>query len=298
MATQNVCRYFKFGFCRYMDKCRFKHVKELCENHDCEVISCSLRHPKICRFYRDYNRCKFGEWCYFKHVEKIENSKEIFDKLKALEKLVEEKDSLITILANKIKIIEETIFVNKETDVAVTENLIVEAEIFKCDNCEFESNSKKGLHIHKKKKHAKQYKCDLCEEVFESETEGKMHRKTHSFKSRFVATKFEEQICENCSFKCKSIYTMEVHVGKCNTDNFECGLCDSKFKDLDSLELHLRTCEIYECAECYEKSRFLSEMKKHIREDHEETGLYLNNLKIDLENLSEVIAKSYLASDL
>ena len=49
---------------------------------------------------------------------------------------------------------------------------------------------------------------------------------------------------------------MEVHVGKCNTDNFECGLCDSKFKDLDTLELHLRTCEIYECAEFYEKSRF------------------------------------------
>ena len=176
MATQNVCRYFKFGFCRYMDKCRFKHVKELCENHDCEVISCSLRHPKICRFYRDYNRCKFGEWCYFKHVEKIENSKEIFDKLKALEKLVEEKDSLITILANKIKIIEETIFVNNETDVVVTENLIVEAEICKCDNCEFESNSKKGLHIHKKKKHTKQFKYDLCVEVFESEIEGKLQK--------------------------------------------------------------------------------------------------------------------------
>ena len=96
MATQNVCKYHKFGFCKYSEKCRFPHVKEECENKECEVRSCNLRHPKICTYYKDYRRWKFGEWCSFKHVEKIEiNKREIFEKLDRLEKLVKVKDSII-----------------------------------------------------------------------------------------------------------------------------------------------------------------------------------------------------------
>ena len=37
----------------------------------------NLRHPKKCKIFRDYNWCKFGEWCFFTH-ESIEN-KEILD---------------------------------------------------------------------------------------------------------------------------------------------------------------------------------------------------------------------------
>ena len=54
---------------------------------------------------------------------------------------------------------------------------------------------------------------------------------------------------------------MEVHVGKCYSNNFDCGLCDAKFEDLSSLELHLRTCEMYECPKCYLKLRDLSKIK-------------------------------------
>ena len=102
----------------------------------------------------------------------------------------------------------------------------------------FDSNSKKGVHIHMKKKHAQKFECDLCEKVFETVTEGKIHRKTHSFET----LREEEEVCKNCGFSCKCVYTMEVHIGKCFTDNFECGFCDAKFDDLDTLELHLRTC--------------------------------------------------------
>ena len=90
---------------------------------------------------------------------------------------------------------------------------------------------------------------------------------------------------------------MEVHVGRFYSYNFECGFCDVKFEDLDSLELHLRTCEMYECSECYLKLRDLSNMKKHAIEDHEYCKL-IQHLKIDLENLSEVVIKSYQVSQL
>ena len=81
MASQNVCRYFRFGHCKYKERCRLQHVKEFCENQSCEIRSCSLRHPKACKYFRDYNRCKFGEYCDFKHVEKeiTLSSKEIVE---------------------------------------------------------------------------------------------------------------------------------------------------------------------------------------------------------------------------
>ena len=90
---------------------------------------------------------------------------------------------------------------------------------------------------------------------------------------------------------------MEVHVGKCYSNNLECGLCDAEFKDLESLELHLRTCEMYECSECYLKLRDISEMKKHAVIDHE-SDIIIQHLKIDLDNLCEVIPKSYQLSQL
>ena len=37
--------------------------------------------------------------------------------------------------------------------------------------------SKKGVHIHMKKKHGQKFECDLCEKVFDSVIEGKIHRK-------------------------------------------------------------------------------------------------------------------------
>ena len=49
---------------------------------------------------------------------------------------------------------------------------------------------------------------------------------------------------------------------KCYTDNLECGFCESKFKVLSDLELHLRTCELYECTHCWKKGKHLTEIKK------------------------------------
>ena len=149
-----------------------------------------------------------------------------------------------------------------------------------------------------KKKHGQKFECDLCEKVFDSVIEGKIHRKTHSFKSRYKALEGEEQVCDNCDFSCKCIYTMEVHIGKCFSDNFECGFCDKKFNDIDTLELHLRTCEVYECSECYLKERNLTDMKKHVVEDHEDYCDTIQHMKIDLENMSKVLIKSYYLSEL
>ena len=300
MATQNVCRYFKFGFCKYTVNCRFLHVKENCESQDCDVSSCNLRHPKICRFFRDYSRCKFGEWCCFRHVHKnIESDKEILDRINNLEKLIAEKDALIANLANKVKFIEEKLSIDNDTVNQITEKFTHEKEnIFKCENCEFETNSKRGLQIHRKRKHEKKFKCKLCDEVFESETECRIHKKSHSITIQFDNRKQKDEVCENCGFMSKCIYTMDVHIGKCGFGiDYECGFCDVTIEDLSHLELHLRTCEVYECSECFIRRKSLSEMKEHIGKEHEDCKK-LTHLKINLENESDVIFKSYSLSEL
>ena len=64
MATLVICKFNKYGYCRYQD---------------------------ICKFFREYGLCKFGEWCKFTHKENAmdEHKKEnelILKKLADIEK--------------------------------------------------------------------------------------------------------------------------------------------------------------------------------------------------------------------
>ena len=76
----------------------------MCDNPSCKVKDCHLRHPKKCKFYGEYNYCKFGNYCKFVHEanEDQQEIKEIKEKLKEVEKELLEKE-------NKIKIIDEEI---------------------------------------------------------------------------------------------------------------------------------------------------------------------------------------------
>ena len=81
-------------------------------------------------------------------------------------------------------------------------------------------------------------------------------------------------------------------MAKCRTEIFECGLCEETFVEEVYLEIHLRTCETYECSDCWKRLKNLSDIKSHIQEKHEEFTT-LNNLKIDRESDFEVKINSY-----
>ena len=89
---KSVCRYNKFGYCKFSDKCHFRHNDIICNDKNCNVFNCEKRHPKICTFYRDFGRCKFTNFCKYNHEKQIdikENSekiKEMETKLQKLEK--------------------------------------------------------------------------------------------------------------------------------------------------------------------------------------------------------------------
>ena len=113
MINQNVCRHNKYGFCKFGNTCRTRHVEEICETTDCETNLCERRHPRICKFFSEFGRCKFGVFCRFKHessTEKVRNDQEI----QALKELLKLKDEQIAAIAKKIDTIVDFLK-NKDT---------------------------------------------------------------------------------------------------------------------------------------------------------------------------------------
>ena len=152
--TQKICFRNKFGYCKYCEKCRFRHEDEQCEDSECEVYNCEKRHPRNCKHFRQYGYCKFTTFCKFKHIKQLhiaENSEKIdklekkletlhipkenkrneedLVKIKSLEEVVnnlKEKDSIIDALSEKCKALE-----NKFTNFYVKEVTDKFAEIDK-----------------------------------------------------------------------------------------------------------------------------------------------------------------------
>ena len=117
MATQNVCLFNKYGYWKFSDKCRKFHEENECQNLECEIQKCVLRHPN---YFRDLGYCKFSEYCRFKHQIKeipVQDTlvKEINDKLSNIEKDLEEKDDKISKLENEIKDNNLKFFQNEKT---------------------------------------------------------------------------------------------------------------------------------------------------------------------------------------
>ena len=108
MTQEDVCKFNKFGFCKFGNTCFKKHDNRKCEKKDCNIWKCSQRHPKMCRYFSEFKMCKFGDFCRFSHDpfandKNIKEIDEIKEKIRCLKQVIEEKDTEI----NKIMVMEE-----------------------------------------------------------------------------------------------------------------------------------------------------------------------------------------------
>ena len=101
-----VCLFNKFGYCKFGPTCFKNHVETECEKDHCEIRSCPLRHPKICRYFRDQGYCKFGEFCRFKHFNEnkiyIDKISEMVKEINKLASVIEQKEKEIENLKSEI----------------------------------------------------------------------------------------------------------------------------------------------------------------------------------------------------
>jgi hypothetical protein len=121
--------------------------------------------------------------------------------------------------------------------------------------------------------------CEFCDDKFENFIDLKMHLKPHSYKKATYA-------CKYCDFVADQPITMEVHLGKSHSESFECGLCNLEAKDLETLETHLFTCELYICYSCDKRFNNLGDIKKHIEVTHKKASLF--HVKIDRNDPNDI----------
>ena len=107
--------------------------------------------------------------------------------------------------------------------------------------------------------------------------------KTHS-------CKVVQYQCNKCDFLGCSEIDIAVHSGKAHGDCFECGLCEHIAPDLESLETHLFTCEIFKCYTCETIFKNLGDLKSHFVKEHESSS---RHTKQSRENADEYESKRY-----
>ena len=102
--NKNVCKRNKFGYCFFGDKCRNLHVNVICVVKNCDMIVCEKRHPRSCKFYRDYGRCKFVDFCKYNHNDppQDKSAKQFEIKMTHIEILVSEKEKEISKICQEL----------------------------------------------------------------------------------------------------------------------------------------------------------------------------------------------------
>ena len=97
MTQESICQFNKFGFCKFGNKCFRNHENRKCENGGCSIKDCNLRHPRKCKFFIEFNNCKFRDYCKFSHEmldDRTRNGEinELMNKLEEMKAKIIKKD--------------------------------------------------------------------------------------------------------------------------------------------------------------------------------------------------------------
>ena len=239
-TPQPVCSFNKYGHCKFQKKCRKMHEDKICESLECEPRNCSLRHPKVCSFYRDYKFCKFAEYCSFSHNIHSNHSnealeKEISDIKKNLDLLRErenENENKIQILDSEInerEVLIKNIYSKFEESIEKIDMLEKKVKMVEDKNNFLQSK----IEMFEKTNHTstEPFVCNICDLILKTELEMTEHTKeTHGNKENDIVTvseidtesessnlsKADEKTfkCYKCTFKSSSDHGLKIHNAK------------------------------------------------------------------------------------
>lgn len=223
-----VCKFQKFGFCKYKESCKKKHLEETCEKRSsCDSPkNCQKRHPYACKRYVLEGFCKFGLGCAYHHQtqEKINNESEVNVKVDKLEKTVNELTEKILLLESKIKSIEikdiEPAKI-KDIDQRVQDpkKVIIENDISKV--------------LKEKKSKSKDHKVS----VFKFGAEAR--KAAMETKESKKEEKIQKQLkCELCEYRCDKNTTLKKHINTKHSEQ-KCKICRKEFKTSMELVSHV-----------------------------------------------------------
>lgn len=221
-----VCKHFQTGFCKFAERCKRRHVKEICQTTHCSSKTCRKRHPKLCKFFSLNHFCKFGDLCCYKHhIAESQNT-----------------PHLLTVLQTKVDEMEHMIK-SLQSEIVALKN------INKCEVCDYMATSSTTLKTHMTKKHKHASEAAPLEKERNQLNDASLNAPSmaHSITSSFVfPPSTEEILCpyDDCGkFFLDQRFAMHAH----NTHKlgFKCDHCHENIPGgLELEEIHMKICSI------------------------------------------------------
>ena len=240
MAAPTVCLFNKFGYCKFRERCRKQHISEICSSNTCNLFECRKRHPKLCRYFKNYGRCKFSP-CAFKHQSQVNDDgiEDIKEKMRFLQNAVDEKNNQIEELSSEISRLKIKLSEIEDKNISVLE-VSEKLDTFeeKVEK-QFKIMEKMVEYIAKDLNVFGEHVNDLAVELHDdigNLTEARVDTSAldtsldQTFKNPFLVVK-----CDLCTFEAKSERGLKTHKTR---KHESCEWCDFVCKEEDDLKKH------------------------------------------------------------
>ena len=174
-----VCIRSKFGFCKFDRNCVNIHYTEVCYDTHCRGGECEKRHPVVCSFFRNYGRCKFGNYCAYRHP--LSKEHKLDNEVKTLKSELNEVKQKLEIMTAKIEKLDKT---DKTAESVVQEKVVVTTAEKMDDEVPQEQQEKTLCDIIRENSdqykttdsEIKVWKCEICDSGFNKENDLKVHK--------------------------------------------------------------------------------------------------------------------------
>ena len=188
-------------------QCLHRRFDSLCTSKTCSINECNKRHPKKCRYWSLFGRCKFGQNCSYKHeIEVVNEVEQLKAKYETLTQSFNQLQCELSSLKAKLMDTNGTTLINTQSSIQPNTTVVSDMQKvpqvdgaqdeasflspanddeiastpcrFKTDSrfiiCQicglgFQTNADFQLHDQK------EYCCDICQICFSSQEEVKLH---------------------------------------------------------------------------------------------------------------------------
>ena len=262
-----------YGYCKFQEHCQKEHIDIICsENTKCENNGCVKRHPKPCKYFTRYNKCKFDK-CAYLHVKegniiKIEDlekqvsalTQEMVELKKTNHEMVIEHSNNIAVILERLKILEqgqkehtERYTSWKERPVEQTADMDIKKDAAENKtetiNTSFDTNNT----IPKE-----DFNCDQCN--FKSNTIISLNKHTNTKHAKKVEeSDIEVKICNSECSLCEDRFSSELELKKHKDEHIE---------EIEGLDIASLTNEhdLFECNLCSFESGYGDSIREHLIE--------------------------------
>ena len=135
-------------------------------------------------------------------------------------------------------------------------------EKFKCNVCNFSTNTERNLRMHRKTIHSENkgiYKCDVCKKTLGNKGELLKHTKT----------KHQTSKCDICHFMARSPSFLKTHMKRKHEKAYQCDECPQSFETKISLDYHKQNhIAAFKCNICDFKGVSKNALRYHTIQKH------------------------------